>query len=50
LQATYWRVQSDALMGQVEELRAQTTKAAADMRGPFDARVPSSIHDMRKAS
>ena len=50
LQATYWRVQSDALMGQAEELRALTTKAAADMAGPFDARVPSSIYDMRKAS
>ena len=50
LQATYWRNQSDALMGQAEELRALTTKVAADMAGPFDARVPSSIHDMRKAS
>jgi hypothetical protein len=33
-------------MGQAEELRALTTKVAADMAGPFDARVPSSIHDI----
>ena len=46
LQATYWRAQSGALMGQAEELRALTTKVAADMAGPFDARVPSSIHDI----
>ena len=46
LQATYWRGQSGALMGQAEELRALTTKVAADMAGPFDARVPSSIHDI----
>ena len=50
LQVTYWRNQSAALIGQAEELRAMATKAAADMTGPFDARVPSSIHDMRKAS
>ena len=46
LQATYWRGQSGALMGQAEELRALTTKAAADMAGPIDAHVPSSIHDI----
>ena len=50
LQVTYWRNQSAALIGQAEELGAMATKAAADMTGPFDARVPSSIHDMRKAS
>jgi hypothetical protein len=50
LEATYWRVQSDALIGQAEELRALTTKAAAEMAGPIDAHVPSSVHDMRKAS
>jgi len=42
--------QSAALIGQAEELRAMATKAAADMTGLFDAHVPSSIHDMRKAS
>ena len=45
LQATYWRGQSGALMGQAEELRM-----AADMAGPFDAHVRTSIHDMTKAS
>jgi len=50
LQATYWRGQSGALMGQAEELRALTTKVAADMAGPFDAHVRTSIHDMTKAS
>ena len=50
LQATYWRGQSGALMGQAEELRALTTKAAADMTGPIDVCVPSSIDDMKKAS
>lgn len=48
LQVTCWRNQSAALIGQSEELRAMATKAAADMTGPFDARVRSSIHDMRK--
>ena len=43
LQATYWRGQSGALMGQAEELRALTTKVAADMAGPFDARVPTYV-------
>jgi hypothetical protein len=50
LQVTYWCNQSAALIGQAEELGAMATKAAAAMTGPFDARVPSSIHDMRKAS
>ena len=50
LQVTYWCNQSAALIGQAEELGAMATKAAADMTGPFDARAPSSIHDMRKAS
>ena len=50
LQATYWRVQSDALMGQAEELRVLTTNVAVDMVGPIDANVPSSIYDVKKAS
>jgi hypothetical protein len=45
LQATYWRVQSDALMGQAEELRALTTNVAVDMAGPIDAHDPSSTYE-----
>jgi hypothetical protein len=50
VQATYWCVQSDALMGQAEELQALTTKVAADIAASIDAHVPSSIDDFRKAS
>jgi hypothetical protein len=35
IQAAYWRTQSDALMGQAEELRALTTNVAVDMAGPI---------------
>jgi hypothetical protein len=48
LEAAYWRNKFGALMGQAEELRALTTKTAADMAGPIDEHVPSSI-DVRKA-
>ena len=50
LQATYWHIQSDALMGQAEELRALTTNVAVDMAEPIDAPVPSSTYDVKKAS
>src|SRR4029078_9444794 len=49
LQVTYWRSQSAALIGQAEELGAMVTNSGADMTGLFNAHVPSSIHDMRKA-
>jgi hypothetical protein len=49
LQATYWRNQSAALIGQAEELRALATKAAADMTA-IGGRVPSSIDDLRKVA
>jgi hypothetical protein len=48
LQAAYWRNQSAALMGQAEELRALTTKTAADIAGPIDAHVPNTIDDVPK--
>jgi hypothetical protein len=48
LEAAHWRNEFGALMGQAEELRALTTKMAADMARPIDAHVPSSI-DVRKA-
>jgi hypothetical protein len=50
LQATHWHNRSAALIGQAEELRALATKVTAEMTGPIDAPVPTSIDDLRKAS
>jgi hypothetical protein len=51
LQTTYWRNQSDALLGQAEELRALLTNAMADpAEFPDEACVSSSIGDFRKVS
>jgi phasin family protein len=50
LQATYWRNQFGALMGQAKELRTLSTKVAVDMAEPIQAHIASSIDDVRKAS
>jgi hypothetical protein len=47
LQAAYGRQQLGALLGQAQELRALSTKAAADMAEPI-ARHTSSIDDLSR--
>jgi phasin len=49
LRATYWRKQFNALAAQAEEVRALSTKVAADMAAPIKAHVTRSMDELRKA-
>jgi phasin len=46
LRATYWRKQLSALAAQAEEVRALSTKVAADMAAPIKAHVTRSIEQL----
>jgi len=49
LRATYWRKHLSALSAQAEEVRALSTKVAADMAAPIKARVTHSIEQLAGA-
>jgi phasin len=49
LRATYWRQQFGALVAQAEEVRALSTKVAADMAAPIKAHVTRSLDELRDA-
>jgi hypothetical protein len=49
LRATYWRQQFSALAAQAEEVRALSTKVAADMAEPIKAHVARSLNELRDA-
>jgi phasin len=49
LRATYWRKQLSALAAQAEEVRALSTKVAADMAAPINAHVTRSIEQLAGA-
>jgi phasin len=49
LRATYWRKQLSALAAQAEEVRALSTKVAADMAAPIKAHVTRSIEQLAGA-
>ena len=49
LRATYWRNQLSALAAQAEEVRALSTKVAADMAAPINAHVTRSIEQLAGA-
>jgi phasin len=49
LRATYWRKQFSALAAQAEEVRALSTKVAADMAAPIKAHVTRSLNELREA-
>ena len=50
LRATYWRKQLSALSAQAEEVRALSTKVAADMAAPIKAHVTRSIEQLAGAN
>jgi phasin len=50
LRATYWRKQFSALAAQAEEVRALSTKVAADMAAPIKAHVARSIEQLAGAN
>jgi phasin len=50
LRATYWRKQLSALSAQAEEVRALSTKVAADMTAPIKAHVTRSIEQLAGAN
>jgi phasin len=50
LRATYWRKQFSALAAQAEEVRALSTKVAADMAAPIKAHVTRSIEQLAGAN
>jgi phasin len=50
LRATYWRKQLSALAAQAEEVRALSTKVAADMAAPIKAHVTRSIEQLAGAN
>ena len=50
LRATYWRKQLSALSDQAEEVRALSTKVAADMAAPIKAHVTRSIEQLAGAN
>jgi hypothetical protein len=50
LRATYWRKQFSALAAQAEEVRALSTKVAADMAAPIKAHVTRSIEQLADAN
>ena len=49
LRATHWRKQLSALAAQAEEVRALSTKVAADMAAPINAHVTRSIEQLAGA-
>ena len=49
LRATYWRKQFSALAAQAEEVRALSTKVAADMVAPIKAHVTRGLDELREA-
>jgi len=50
LQGAYWRKQFGTLAAQAEEVRALSTKVAADTAEPIKAHVTTSMDELRKAS
>ena len=48
LRATYWRKQFSALATQAEEVRALSTKVAADMAAPIKAHVTRSLDELHE--
>ena len=50
LRATYWRKQLNALAAQAEEVRALSTKVAADVAEPIKAHVTRSIEQLAGAN
>ena len=50
LRATYWRKQLSALSAQAEEVRALSTKVAADMAAPIKAHVTRSMEQLAGAN
>ena len=50
LQGAYWRKQFGTLMAQAEEVRALSTKMAADTAEPIKAHVTNSMDERRKAN
>jgi hypothetical protein len=50
LRAIYWRKQLSALAAQAEEVRALSTKVAADMAAPIKAHVTRSIEQLAGAN
>jgi phasin len=50
LQATHWRKQLSTLPAQAEEVRALSTKVAADMAAPINAHVARSIEQLAGAN
>ena len=49
LRATHWRKQLSALSAQAEEVRALSTKVAADMAAPIQAHVTRSLDELLDA-
>jgi phasin len=49
LRATYWRKQFSALAAQAEEVRALSTKVAAEMAEPIKAHIKRSMDELRMA-
>jgi hypothetical protein len=50
LRATYWRKQFSELAAQAEEVRALSTKVAAEMAEPIKAHMKRSVDELRKAN
>ena len=50
LRASYWRKQFSALVAQAEEVRALSTKVAAEMSEPMKAHVKRSVDALRKVT
>jgi phasin len=48
LRATYWRKQFSAIAAQAEEVRALSTKVAADMAAPIKAHVTRSLDEQHE--
>lgn len=50
LQAAHWRKQVDALTAQAEEVRALSTKVAADTAEPIKSQMARGVDELRKVS
>jgi hypothetical protein len=48
LRAAYWRKQLSALAAQAEEVRALSTKVAAEMAAPIKEHVTRSLDELRE--
>ena len=48
VQTAYWQKQFSALTAQAEEVRALSTKAAADTAEPIKAHVTNGMNELRK--